>query len=236
LGGNGVKDRDGANQRWLWSPVDGTLQLEADLKLCLDDPSGGNKNHTELVLAECTKRVTKRWDFVEPAFLIMEYTLGWHGGFSATDDRYSYIEYTDHGLLSIGNTGNCAYTAGAIGAQLQEVDCDPNDPFQQFFLSKSGQVWHVDRHGAVGCLEVEDVGLPGVSNGTPIRLQKCDANLLTQKFNLIGLLRGNNNRCVAIDDHFISFNGLALRTDNCTSSSSKYFRYYFGRTKVIGLD
>jgi hypothetical protein len=232
----------GNNQRWLVNFIDGKIQLEANLKLCLDDPSGGMENHTELVVVECDNRVTQRWELVDSGFLVMGVMLGWRDGMSVTSDPYRNIEYTNHGLLSIGNTGNCAATAvkkpwglREIGTQLQEVDCDPNDPAQQFFLSKSGQVWQ-GYLGVVGCLEVEDVGLPGVSNGTPIRLQKCDANLLTQKFSMVGLLSSGNNRCVAIDDHFISFNGLALRTDNCTSTSSKFFRYYPGRTIVSGLD
>jgi hypothetical protein len=61
----------GNNQRWLWSPVDGTLRLEANLNLCLDDPSGGKINHTELVMAECSKRVTERWDFADSVLLTM---------------------------------------------------------------------------------------------------------------------------------------------------------------------
>jgi hypothetical protein len=194
------------------------------------------ENHTELVVVECDNRVTKRWELVDTGFLVMgDFMLGWRDAMSVTDNPYSNIEYTNHGLLHIGNSRNCAYNAGAIGLQLQEVRCDPKDPAQQFFLSKSGVVFQIYRDN-VGCLQVDDEGLPGVGNNTPIRLQTCNTNALTQKFSMIGLLQGDNNRCVAIDDHFISFNGLALRTDNCTSTSSKYFRYYPGRTIVSGLD
>jgi Ricin-type beta-trefoil lectin domain len=84
----------GTNQQWLWSPGEGTFQLEANLKLCLDDPSGGKILHTELVLAECSKRVTKRWDFVDAALLTMgEYTLGYSRGFSVTSSKMANITY-----------------------------------------------------------------------------------------------------------------------------------------------
>jgi hypothetical protein len=227
----------------------GTFQLEANLKLCLDDPSGGKTNNTELVLADCTQRATKRWDFLYPELVTMgEYALDWYRGVSVTSLDNRTIEYTDHGLLLIGDTGKCAIAPTTINLQLQEWDCHPDWPEQQFFLAKSGQVWNIAR-GQVTCLEVDDDDydkrhgqthpeLTGVSSGTPIRVQKCDANRLQQKFNLIGFLRGANNRVIGIDGtHFISFNGLALRSGSFdVDDNSIDFRYYFGRTDVLGLD
>jgi hypothetical protein len=244
---------DGFNQRWLWSPIHKTFQPDRALDLCLDDPNGGTKNGSGLVVTNCDARSTD-WTFRNITIRSLGgQCLGFHDGSTVLSSSCPKFEYTADGSLRfLDDSRNCIDSSGQIGASAQIRRCDNEVGGQKFFLTKAGQLF-VNGRGlpnSGGCLEVQDDGLPGAKAlgaaiGTilyetlPITFQECDGTKITQQFNFRGALQSSAGKCIVIDDDFISFNGLSLLTGPCSTRSgfrTIQFDFYFGRTDVAGFD
>jgi hypothetical protein len=218
----------GLNQRWHWSPVEGTLQPEEAPGFCLDDASGSTIHGTPLDVWQCDQRATARWDFDHIYIRSLgNKCLEFKDGQSVLSGCTLGKEWTynDRGMLVRMGTNQCLdVSPGEVGSRARLASCNRNSYTQKFLLTRAGQLLSNGR-----CLEVADGGLFKVNDNTPIRLAECGGNNLAQEFSFWGWIKGSGGSCVT-ETSDGSRNGVRLVVGPCDKALLFYF--YFGNIEV----